>query len=175
MKTMHRVEVTEEYLKEAQRLVLSQNKTLRMIYLNRGLWWLSLVALVGSVIFLAATHALDWFLGLFFGAAITLSVLGQILMPRSLAKARKRNPMKGSVVTYSMRELGVDSVTPVSNAHLQWAAFSLAIIYADGVLLKIQSRTYLWLPDVSLTEGSPEEARQFVRNHVKDCSPGKLF
>jgi len=173
MKTMHRIEVTEEYLKEAQRLVLSQNKTLRMIYLNRGLWWLSLVVLVGCVIFLASMDALDWFLGLFFGAVITLSILGQILMPRSLAKSRNRNPMKGSLVTYSMGELGVDSVTPVSNAHLQWAAFSSVIIYADGVLLKMQMRAYMWLPDVSLTEGSPQETRQLVANHVKDCSPGK--
>jgi hypothetical protein len=54
MKTMHRVEATEDYLKEAQRLVLSQNKTLRLMYLNRGLWWSSLLALVAAVIFLAA-------------------------------------------------------------------------------------------------------------------------
>jgi hypothetical protein len=94
-------------------------------------------------------------------------------MPRSLAKARNRNPMKGSIVTYSMDELGVDSVTPVSNAHLQWAALSSAIIYAAGVLLKTQTRTYMWLPDVSLTQGLPEEVRQLVANHVKDCSRGK--
>ena len=173
MKTTHGVEVTEKYLKEAQRLVLSQNKTLRLMYLNRGLWWSALLVLLGAVIFLASMHALGSSLGLFFGAAITIAALSQLLIPRSLAKARKRNPMKGSRVTVSMDETGVDSVTPVSNAHLQWAGVSAAIIYAGGVLLRMQTRTYLWLPDVALIQGSPGDVRGLLADHVKDRSSGK--
>jgi hypothetical protein len=173
METTHRVEVTEEYLKEAQRLVLSQNKTLRLMYLNRGLWWSALLVVLGAVIFLATMHALDSFLGLFFGAAITMAASSQLLIPRSLAKARNRNPMKGSIVTVSMDETGVDSVTPVSNAHLQWAGVPSAIIYAEGVLLRMQTRTYLWLPDVSLIQGSPGDVRGLLANQVKDRSSGK--
>jgi hypothetical protein len=72
-----------------------------------------------------------------------------------------------------MDETGVDSVTPVSNAHLQWAGVPSAIIYAEGVLLRMQTRTYLWLPDVSLIQGSPGDVRGLLANQVKDRSSGK--
>jgi hypothetical protein len=81
--------------------------------------------------------------------------------------------MKGSRVTVSMDETGVDTVTPVSNAHLRWAGVSAAIIYAGGVLLRMQTRTYLWLPDVALIQGSPGDVRGLLADHVKDRSSGR--
>jgi hypothetical protein len=77
--------------------------------------------------------------------------------------------MKGSVVTYVMDEQGMDNVSLVSSAHLQWSAFSRAITYPQGVLLKMQSRAYMSLPDKSLIEGSSADVRQLLAEHIKDC------
>ena len=102
------------------------------------------------------------------GGLIAFSVTIQFLIPRNLAKARARNPLNGTTPAISMDESGVDLVTPVSNAHLEWPAFSRAIVCPEGVLLKLKTRSYVWLPDNSLTHGSPQDVRQLLAENVKE-------
>ena len=75
---------------------------------------------------------------------------------------------KGSVVTYLMDARGLDNVTRINNSHLQWAVFSRAIAYPQGVLLKMQTNAYVWLPDNSLIEGSAGDVRQLVADHIQN-------
>ncbi|HVB56545.1 MAG TPA: hypothetical protein VNE63_08960, partial [Candidatus Acidoferrales bacterium] len=40
MKTIHKFVMTDEYIAEAQRLSIAQNKTLKFIYQTWWAWWL---------------------------------------------------------------------------------------------------------------------------------------
>jgi hypothetical protein len=168
MNTMHHIEFTEEYLKEAQRLALSQNAVLRFIFLSRWTMWPPAILIGGFMIFLFEHNQLSFPSGVFFGAMLVCCFVGPLLNGRNLAKTRRRHFMKSSVVTYRLDEQGMDQISPVSNSHLQWPAFSRVILYPQGVLLKMQSNAYMWLPDKSLTEGSPEDVRRLLADHVKD-------
>jgi hypothetical protein len=154
MKTIYRVEVTEQYLEEARRLGISQNPVMKFIFPSRWTMWPRAIIISGFMIYLYVIQQLSFPFDAFLGAMIVVSFVGPFLNRRSLARTRQRNPVKGSVLNYSMDEEGFDLVTPVSNAHLQWTAFSRAINYPQGVLVKMRTNAYIWLPDKSLAEGS---------------------
>jgi hypothetical protein len=44
-------------------------------------------------------------------------------------------------------------------------------IYPNGVLIKFSRFSMLWLPDQSLTEGTPAEVRQLLADNVKESAP----
>jgi hypothetical protein len=77
------------------------------------------------------------------------------------------------VVTQATDENGIDSVSSMGTSHVHWSAFPRALVYKQGVLLKLQTRNYIWLPDESPTEGSPEDVRQLVSKHVKEVEIGR--
>ena len=168
MKTVHHIQFTDEYLKVAQRIVLAQQTFTRLLYLNPWFSWLPPIIFSGYLVVMASYQLLDLFSGVLFGSLLILSIANMISKPRTLAKARDRNPLRGTVVTQSADDNGIDSVSSLGNSHVHWTAFSRAVIYTQGVLLKLPTRNYIWLPDASLTEGSPEEVRQLVTAHVKD-------
>jgi hypothetical protein len=168
MKVTYKIDFNDEYLSVAQRLVLSQNTMSRLTYVSRWFAWPPLIAMAGFLIYFFVSDGLDWSLGLMLGGLIAFSVTIQFLIPRNLAKARARNPLNGTTPAISMGESGVDLVTPVSNAHLECPAFSRAIVRPEGVLLKLKTRSYVWLPDNSLTHGSPQDVRQLLAENVKE-------
>jgi hypothetical protein len=49
-----------------------------------------------------------------------------------------------------------------------WRGIARAIAYPQGVLLKMKSGALFWLPDLSLTEGSPADALQLLGAKVRD-------
>jgi hypothetical protein len=124
----------------------------------------------GALAWLLQYHEVSWPMVAMFGSLLILTFVQPILNRRALAKARNRNPIKGSTVTFSVDEQGVNTVGPNSNSHIQWPGLPSAIFYSQGVLLKLQSRFYMWLPDKSLVEGSPADARALVRQNVKGCT-----
>jgi hypothetical protein len=167
VRTSHHIDFNDKYLRQAQRLMLSQNPVIKFVYLNRWAVWPPLVILAGYLVYLGMNHNLDFFSGFFIGTIIIGSIIFQALQPRNLARARDRNPLKGSMVTMSLDEQGATLVTNVSTASLKWAAFSRAILYGDGVLLKLQTRAYVWLPDSSLVEGSPKQVRELIAEFIR--------
>jgi hypothetical protein len=168
MKTVHQIQITDEYLKVAQRLVLSQQTFTRWLCVNPWFSWLPPIIFSGYLVGMAFYRILDLFSGVLFGSLLIVSLANLISKPRSLAKARNRNPLRGTVVAQSTGENGIDSVSSLGSSHLHWAAFSRALVYPKGILRKLKTRNYVWLPDESLTEGSPEDVRQLVTEHVKD-------
>ena len=171
MQITHQVVLTEEYLEEVQRIAIAQNAMLRFLYQSPWAWWPARVGLVAFMIFLMVNHVLSFELAVLFGSVLVATFIGEFLGRRNLARARQRNPLKGSQISFSMNEQGLDTVGPNSNAHVEWPGFSRVIIYANGVLLKMQSRALIWLPDQSLTAGTPADVRQLLANHIKDCVP----
>jgi hypothetical protein len=169
MKTTHTVVITDEYLAEAQRVAIAQNRTLRLLYQNRWVWWLPRIGLAAFLIFMIVNRYLEGII--IFGGFLVLSFFGEIFGRRSLARGRGRNAMKGSTTTFSMDEQGLSVVGPNSAAEIRWPAVVRAITYPQGVVLRMQSGGFMWLPDQSLTEGSPEDLRQLLSKQVKDCSP----
>jgi hypothetical protein len=170
MKTLHRIEFAEGHLQEAQRLAISQNPMLKFMFLNAWGIWAPVLALVIALLAFYLLHELSLMVGLLFGLAIIFAFIGRFLCDRGLANARRQNPMNGAVVTYSMSEAGLDIVTPVNRSHLEWSAFSGAIDYPQGVLLKIGTRAYMWLPDRALVEGAPADFRQLVGGCIQQDS-----
>ena len=93
MKTIHHVEFTGEYLKEAQRLAISQNATLRLLLLSRWSMWVPATLFGGFMTLLFLTHQLSFEFCTFAGATVIASFAGPLLSRGNLAKARRRSPL----------------------------------------------------------------------------------
>jgi hypothetical protein len=169
MKTTHQIVSTDDYIAEAQRLAIAQNKTLKFFYQTWWAWWLPRVGIVGFIIYFLVNH-FDWSLTAEFGGFLVLSFLGEWLGRRGLAKARNRTRFKGSSTTVSMDENGVDIVGPVSNSHSKWAGLLKAVVHPNGVLIQVSRIAWIWLPDQALVEGSPEDVRKLLAENVGDSS-----
>jgi hypothetical protein len=66
---------TDEYIAEAQRLAISQNRTLRFMYETRWAWWLPRVGMVGFIVYFLVS-GFEGSLTAMFGAFLVLSFLG---------------------------------------------------------------------------------------------------
>jgi hypothetical protein len=166
-KTVHRIVVTDVYIAELQRLSIAQNKVFKFVYQTWWAWWLPRAIFAGVVVFGLAYH-LDWGFTAVFSVLLVISFLGSWSGRRGLAKARDRVRFKGSTTTVTMGENGVDVVGEAGNTHLKWSGLLPPVVYPNGVLLKLSRISYLWLADQALTEGSPEQVRQLLAEHVKD-------
>jgi hypothetical protein len=109
-----------------------------------------------------------WSTALMTGGVLALLLLASLLKGKSLDKARRNHPMKGSVMTAALDQEGLNTVGPHSNANIRWPGVLRAIAYPHGVLLKMKTRGLIWLPDLSLTEASPADARKLVAEHVEE-------
>ncbi|HEX4240006.1 MAG TPA: hypothetical protein VHZ53_01245 [Steroidobacteraceae bacterium] len=167
MKVAYSVPVTDEYLKDVQRLVLAQNTGLRLIYQTWWFMWPPRIVSAGFIVWMCLSDAPSFSIVALFGAVLIFTFIQPMLSRRALAKARNRNPIKGSTVTFSIDEQGVNTIGPNSNSLMQWSGLPSAIFYPQGVLLKVHARGVMWLPDESLVEGIPADARALVRQNVK--------
>jgi hypothetical protein len=160
--------ITDEYIAEAQRLSIAQNKTLKFFYQTWWAWWLPRTVIVGLMIFLYLINLGSTVVLL--GVVLVFSFTGEWLGHRNLAKARKKVRAKGTITTVSMNEQGVDMEGANGNSHLKWSAMLQPAIYADGVLIKFSRFAMVWLPDQALIEGSPADVRSLLAENVKDSS-----
>lgn len=168
MKTRHQFVLTDEYIADAQRVAIAQNKTFKFIYQTWWVWWLPRVVMGGMLIFLLSMHLNSS--ALLFGVFLLLTFWGEWFNRRGLAKARKRVRTRGSTTVISMNEEGVDIESALSTSHLKWTAIVRAAHYPQGVYIKLSNLTGYWLPDEALTEGSPADVRQLVAEHVSGRS-----
>jgi hypothetical protein len=81
MKTLHRIVLIDEYIKDAQHLMIAQNTTLRLIYQT---WWLPRVAIAGAMgILLFEGYALEaWITSVF----LLFTFLGEFLSRRTFSQ-----------------------------------------------------------------------------------------
>jgi hypothetical protein len=91
LKTTHQFVMTDEYMAEAQRLCIAQNKTLKFLYQTWWAWWLPRVVIVGLMIFLSDQPRIYCSVGI----VLVLSFTGEWFGLRNLAKARKKVRAKG--------------------------------------------------------------------------------
>jgi hypothetical protein len=167
LKTTHRIVLTDEYIAEAQRLAIAQNKPLKFVYQTWWSWWLPRVALLGFLIFCLANH-FDWSVSATFGGFLVLSFVGEWIGRRSLAKARAKTRFKGSTTMFSMDENGVDLVGEAGNSHSKWMLMLPPAISANGVLVRFTRLGWIWLPDQSLVEGSPDDVRKLLAENARN-------
>jgi hypothetical protein len=52
LKTTHRIALTDDYIADAQRLSIAQNKTLKFVYQTWWSWWLPRVGMLALIIYL---------------------------------------------------------------------------------------------------------------------------
>lgn len=164
MKTTHQIVLTEEYIAEAQRLSIAQNKTLKFIYANWWVRWLSRLVMVGFIAYSLVNH--NESTAAIFGAFLAISIWAEWFGRRSLAKARRNVRAKGSTSVVSMDGDGVDIDGALGNSHLKWAAMFQPVVYPEGVSIRFSRVSALWLPDHALTEGSPADVRQLLAQNV---------
>jgi hypothetical protein len=170
LKTTHRIVLTDEYIAEAQRLAIAPNKPLKFIYQTWWSWWLPRVAMLGFIVYFLA-NGFDWSLTAMFGAFLALSILGEWLGRRGLAKARKKTRFKGSMTMVSMDENGVDMVGETGNSYSKWMLMLPPAIFTNGVLVRFTRLGWIWLPDQALIEGSPDDVRRLLAENVRDSGP----
>ena len=164
MKAKHRVLVDDDYLKVLQQHSLSQFTVSRLLYQTPWFFWSSNVLLVAPVVFLIAFKY--WLAALVFAVFPLMSLSVRYGRRNSLRKARERSQSNGEIVEFTLDEHGFDVIAPNRNAHVEWPGILRAILYRDGVLLEQSPRSYSWLPDKSLTEGSPAELRQLLTDRL---------
>jgi hypothetical protein len=168
MKTTHQILLNDEYIAESQRLGIAQNTTLRLMHQTWWLLWLTRFILLaaGLVDYFVSGNVI--FPALFCGGIVAMSFIGQYMFRRNLAKARKKFRAKDTTTTVSMDASGIDMLGALGNSHTQWIAVQKSAIYPNGVLIKFSRFSMLWLPDQSLTEGTPAEVRQLLAENVKE-------
>ena len=171
MKTMHRIFMSDEYVAEAQRLSIAQNKMLKFVYQTWWSWWLPRAAMAALIIWLIV-NGFDWSLTAWLVAFIALSLFAEWLGKRNLVKRRKKLISDSSIIV-SMDENGVDVVAENSNSHSKWAGMLPPLVYPHGVLIKFSRLSGIWLPDQALIEGSPDDVRKLLAENVKDSGPGR--
>ena len=172
MKTKHQLILTEEYIAEAQRLSIAQNKTLKLMYQTWWVQWLARVIMVGFIIYSLMNHMESS--AAFFGIFLAISFFGEWFGRRSLAKARANVPGKGSTSVVSISKQAVDIDGVLGNAHRKWLAMLQPAIYPHGVLIRFSRLAALWLPDQALIEGSPADVRQLLAENIdKSDTNGK--
>jgi hypothetical protein len=171
MQATHRIVFDDGYLRKTQRLAIAQDWALKfVVYPTYWRWWPIRAALLVGVLF--TYKGAEWVGLASFSLLFVASFLGPLFLQHALSKAR-RNRFTDSVATFSLTGDGIDTVGLDGTTHVQWSAVVKASIHPEGVLLKFTERNYVWLPDQSLTDGSPAAARQLVDAHVKDCKPAQ--
>jgi hypothetical protein len=166
MKTTHRFVMTDEYIAKAQHRSIAQNKMLKFLYQTWWARWLPRVVIVALMMFLyminlGSTVAL-------LGIMLMFSFAAEWFGQWSLAKARQRVRAKGTTITFSMDDQGIDIEGAGGNSQLKWSAMLQPAIYADGVLIKFSRFAMVWLPDQALIAGSPAEVRNLLSENVKN-------
>jgi hypothetical protein len=164
VKTTPQFVLTDEYIAEAQRLSIAQNKTLKSMYQTWWLQWLARVVMVGFIIYSLLNHLEST--AALFGVLLAISFWGEWFGRRNLAKARKNIRAKGSTTVVSMKEQGIDIDGALGNSHLKWPAMLQPAIYPQGVLVRFSRLSALWLPDQALIEGSPADVRQLLAENI---------
>jgi hypothetical protein len=168
MKTTHRFVLTDDYIANAQRVGISQNRALKFLYQTWWTWWLPRVFMVPSMIVLYLMNL--GFPAALFGVMLVLSFAGEWVGRRGLARARNRIRGKGTAVSVSMDQQEIAIENENGNSHLKWSAMLQPAIYADGVLIKLSPVAMVWLPDQALIEGSPDDVRKLLAENVRDSS-----
>jgi len=168
LKTTHQFVLTDEYVADAQRLMIAQNKTLKLLYQTWWVWWLPRVVLAGVIIYCLSHHLESPAAVL--GVFLVIHFWGQWFGRRTMARARKNTRTKGSTTVVSMNDQGVDIDGAHGTSHLKWLAMLQPIICPQGVLIKFSRLAGLWLPDHALIEGLPADVRKLLAEKVKDLA-----
>jgi hypothetical protein len=168
LKTKHQFVITDEYIAEAQRLSIAQNKTLKFLYQTWWGWWLPRPIILGFIVYMFWSH--DESGAALFGFFLILSFVGEWLARRNLAKARNKVRTKNTTSMVTMDEQGVAIDGANGSSQLKWSAMLPPAIYHDGVLIKFSRLSMVWLPDKALTEGSVAEVRQLLSDHVTNST-----
>ena len=162
---VYRIVLSDDYVKEAQRLILAQNRTLRLLYQTPWVWWFPRVTFAVMLIILLVVRLP--YAALMSGAFLVLTFIGEFHSRWVLTKARNRIRAKGSTTTLRMDENGIDVEGALGHSHLVWAAVRSPVIVPDGVILKLSSVGGMWLPDAALVDGSAPEVRQLLAAKVQ--------
>ena len=171
MKTTHQILLTDEYIAEAQRLAIAQNTVLRLMHQTWWCFWVQRLIFLGAAILFWSLGDSNFFL-FFFALMFGLSFLSPFLSRRNLAKARRKFRAKGTTTTVSMDAAGIDMQGALGNSNLKWVAMLKPAIYSNGVLIKFSRLSMVWLPDQSLSEGSPADVRQLLAENVNAAHSG---
>jgi hypothetical protein len=169
VKTKHQFVMTDDYIAEAQRLSIAQNKTLKLFYQTWWVWWLPRPVILGFVLYLLLNHAESS--AALFGFLLIFHFAAEWLGRRNLAKARNRVRTKNTTSTVTMSEKGVELDGANGSSQIKWAAMLSPAIYPSGVLIKFSRFAMVWLPDKALIEGSAADVRQLLADNVIDGKP----
>ena len=172
VKTAHQITITDEYIETGQRIAIAQNKMLKFLYQTGWVHWIFRALLAAIALFfllnqMESTAALVCIV-------LIMSLVGDWWGRQNLTKARQRVRFKGTVITVSMSDDGVDMAGASGNSHVVWPAILGTVIYPDGVLLKISRIVMIWLPDRGLIEGSAIEVRQLLAQKATESATSAI-
>ena len=164
----YRITVTEAYLEKDTANWLAHDPKLRFVslMLNDKVVW-------GSV------HRNYWSRTVPDAICRTEFCCDSDVFPRIAGFVRGYTPDRRTSITGSTeecgalgfheREDGVSTASQHSNANFQWAAFTRAVAYPEG-LVDMREVAGVWLPDQSLIEGTPQGARDMASKKVSEYS-----
>lgn len=162
MSFTYRIAVDEAYA----RTFLKRSAHARSPYLHIGAIAFSLLALVGSVVYIGVQEpaAVPDVLRAMAYIIVPWCILLLVALPLIRARQVKRIVIaaKGGA-SVSLSEEGIETASQNSESRSAWSAYNHALRYHDGLmLLHMRRLPGLWLPDSSLANASPEEVTSFV-------------
>ena len=72
----------------------------------------------------------------------------------------------GTEALYSMTEAGVSYSGVSQEASYPWTTYTRGVRFPDGILL-LRRGAMRWLPDRALQQGTPAQATDLVRSHIR--------
>lgn len=132
----------------------------------RGLEFLLAMALVGCGVFFIRAHFLVP--SLIIGGLLGALLLGPPIDNWLIQKNFKKSPYRNDRVHVCLSEKGVIGNGAKSQTRLDWAAFTAARRFADGVLLFQGPNLFSWLPFEQMVSGGISELDELVRANIGD-------
>jgi hypothetical protein len=125
------------------------------------LFWLLALALSAALADAVDRRSIIWWV---LGGAVGIPALVAITKQGIMVKYRLRRSF-GSEANYSMTEAGITIHEASLNGTYPWSVYSKAVRFQDGLPL-IVAGGIRWLPDQSITNGTPDAATSLVGSHL---------
>jgi hypothetical protein len=107
-------------------------------------------------------------LAVFFAFLIVLLLMGPRLDYFIVRWRWRRAPQNNAELKVEVSEQHLASSDQNSSATANWPAYNRAVEFSSGVLLYTAPWHYLWLPDIAIVAGLPEDARSIYRANIRD-------
>ncbi len=150
--------------------LLETFKRYRRQHALRNTWLILKVICIAIFLILSVASAFhgDYKLIVVFTAVIILMLYGHKLDYVLLKSRFRQSPFINEEVEITISDEGYHELSNKSESKSLWSVFTKAVVFSDGFLLLQGPGLFNWLPVKNITQGSPQELNQLIKNNIKE-------